>query len=56
MCPPCAPLPPLDPLSAPPRLTLGRDRVTDRLGTFNVRWGGRGKAELSKKPVSPYEG
>ena len=51
MCHTCAPLPPLDPLSPPPPLTLGRARVPARLDTFNVRRGGRGKAETGKKRV-----
>lgn len=51
MCHTCAPSAPLDPFSRPPRLTLGRDRVTDHLDTFNVRRGGRGKAKTGKKGV-----
>ena len=51
MCPPCALLPPLGPLLPPPRLTLGRDRVTDRLDTFNVRRGGWRKAKTVKYRV-----
>jgi hypothetical protein len=51
MCHTCAPSAPLDPFSLPPRLTLGRDRVADRLDTFNVRRGRRKKARKAKKRV-----